>query len=79
MKCFFLILQEGSAINDLIMKGAKFPYIIAVGQDKSTISKYYIEFEKHLFDVRLFMEFQSIFRAYIIIFLWFFFKDAGNI
>lgn len=40
-------------MNDLVQKNAKYPYIIALGQDNSTILKYFIEFEKHLFDVRL--------------------------
>lgn len=52
----FRIINESrivgrTALNALVNKGSKFPYIIAVGEDKSNISKYYIDFEKHLFDV----------------------------
>lgn len=35
----------------MIQKENTFPYIIAVGHDEKNISRYYIDVEKHLFDV----------------------------
>lgn len=46
-----VFLQSDIPINGLRERDNNHPYIIAVGDDKKNISRYFIDIESHLFDV----------------------------
>lgn len=58
LTCLF---QNDVAINALAKKDNKYPHIIAVGENEKDISRYFINVDRHLIDVRIVLIYKFVF------------------